>query len=333
MSTRTFLRFVLLCATSAAPLLNASTIAGFCRQSGSLNVLPFTLDTTTGTMLAFPAYTVGADHAGHYSASNTNGTGSGSSPSILVTGIQPSGSGTTPEQLVTVDVTSGTIVRSAAGFSNASFTGNSMTIRPGVTPPTLIVAQPASPAPVNNPSTNLYRIDVTSGTVTTVDNLPFTATRTWRGSVAHVFFDSAQPTFAWVLQPCTLDWPQQLEKVNANTAAFTVSSFTDEFCLDAPGWFAGNRFFALEIRPEGPQLVRLTTVGAITPLGSPVSGWRRAPMSPYIGSRPSSTLYALNDVQTSLSIWNVVTGAQSTLPITFQSPCARGSIMSFASVY
>jgi hypothetical protein len=311
------------------------TIRGFCRQSGSLNIVPFALNTQTGAMTTFPLYTLGPDHAGHYSA-----TGDEFNPTTVISGIQPTGTGATPEKLVKLDMNTGTITQAASGLSNAAFTGNSIAALPLTSPIQVAVAQ-AAPGTATSPSTNFYQIDVASGSVGLSLNFPYSATTSWRGSVARVVFDivNLDNTSAVLLQPCVAGVPQQFRRIdltNQTSVAVSISPAPEpaNTCLDAPG-LIGGVFFALANISGSYQLIDIDLFGGNVNYREPgPAGWRRAPASPYIYSATTQQIYALNDTQTTLARFDTTGGdvtAQATA-VTVATPCVKGSITSFATV-
>jgi len=329
--------FLFLAATvgASAQGFPTQTIRGFCRQSGSLNIVPFALNTQTGSMTTYPSYTLGPDHAGHYSAS-----GDEFSPTTVVTGIQPTGTGATPERLVTLDMNTGTITQAASGLSNAAFAGNSIAAVPLSSPFQMLVAQ-AAPGTATSPSTNIYRIGVASGAIDLTMNLPYSATTSWRGSVAKAVSDivNVDPTVTVLLQPCVSGVPQQFRRIDL-TGQTSVAVSIDpspgpaNTCLDAPQ-LVGGVFFALANTAGAYTMVDIDLFGGNINYREPgPSGWRRAPTSPYTYSATTQQIYALNDTQTTLARFDTTGGdvtAQATA-ITVAAPCVKGSIVSFATI-
>jgi hypothetical protein len=321
----------------------AETLGGFCRQAGSTSILPITIDVDPATGLAtaqaLSASSLGADRAGHFaSALRPDVPGS----RLMVTGFRSTPTG--PESLVTVDLQTGA-VQAVTGPADA-FAGRSLATMPGLTSWTVAMVQEVTEVfdcwgcggvSVSRAVTRVLAVDVASGAVTNWTEAQYNTSNNHSARhVARVVFDVARPTVAWLLQPCTLAFQQQLVRVDTTTTPFGVLSVIDliaDFCVHAPGW-AGTRLFALG--EEGSldttsQLVRINTnTGTVTPFGTPVAGFRRSEASPYAYSGATSRLYALDVAQTSLSTWNLTTGAQLVTPFTVPAGCAPGGITSLA---
>jgi len=276
----------------------------------------------TGAVLA-PAVVLGRDRIAHFSAT-VNGAmlATGFDP---LTGVKPVGN-----YIYTINTAPSppTKMHSTNPVPASANPVDSIATRPGVTPWTDFVATCGT-----NATTVVSVVDVASGNVTRSISIQYTASPEHHAMTApRVFFDAAQPTFAWILQPCTLEFPQELVKLNVNTFTYTIIPFTDEFCLHAPSWFAGNRLIALEARSDGEQLVRLTTAGAITPLGVPVADFAMNERSPYTSSRASGTMYALDETQCKLAIFNVITAAVVVDTFTTPKNCRAREIHSFGGI-
>jgi hypothetical protein len=260
----------------------------------------------------------------------------------MVTGFRSTPTG--PESLVTVDLQTGA-VQAVTGPADA-FAGRSLATMPGLTSWTVAMVQEVTEVfdcwgcggvSVSRAVTRVLAVDVASGAVTNWTEAQYNTSNNHSARhVARVVFDVARPTVAWLLQPCTLAFQQQLVRVDTTTTPFGVLSVIDliaDFCVHAPGW-AGTRLFALG--EEGSldttsQLVRINTnTGTVTPFGTPVAGFRRSEASPYAYSGATSRLYALDVAQTPLSTWNLTTGAQLVTPFTVPAGCAPGGITSLA---
>jgi len=315
----------------------AETIGGFCRQAGSANILPFTIDSATSVAQALPAATLGADRAGHFAAAaRVDVPGS----RLLVTGFRPAGA--TASSLATVDLDTGTVQLSTNPLPAAAFPGHSMITIPGATPWAVLIAQDAGKifhldsTSYTDLNTRVFRVDVTTGTVTEQVTIPFTFTSSVQRSRAQLFIDRTRPTVAFALQPCPLTVKQQLVRINLATTPWTVNLPIDvpaDYCLGAPGANA-NRAFALGTDGSlgaASQLVRINTgTGGVFFLGTPPEGFRRFDASPYAYSRATNRLYALNDTQTSVATYNLLTGAVAVAPFTVPAPCAPAGITSLA---
>lgn len=147
----------------------ADTIGGFCRQAGSSNILPLTIDSATGIARTLPAAALGADRAGHFAAATRVG---GSGSRLMVTNFRPAGAAS--PSLVTVDTGKGTVQSSTGSLLAAAFPGHTMVTMPGVDPWAVMVAQDASVGGTR--STNVFRVDVATGAVSMQMNIPFAAT-------------------------------------------------------------------------------------------------------------------------------------------------------------